>query len=91
MKQLLAPLALLALPALSFAYSWDLDDERPRNSYEQQRHTYEKTGVDTYRNGPLPETVREQQRRQERQQEEDRQRQERQQSQDRHGYGQPYR
>lgn len=74
---------LLSLPVSTLA--WDDQDGKPRNSYEQQRHTYDKQGYDTYRNGQLEETRREEARRQERQREEERQRQERQQSQDRHG------
>ncbi len=108
LKTVLAALALLILPAMASAWfatltglgvspasAWYEDDGKPRNSYEQQRHIYEKTGVDTYRHGPLPEAhqpsnmdrYNEYQRQQA---EEDRQRQERmnRQNQDRHGYGQ---
>lgn len=32
-------------------------DGQPRNSWEQQQETYHKHNYDTYRNGPLPETL----------------------------------
>ena len=95
MKTVLAALALLTLPAMVSA--WYEDDGKPRNSYEQQRHIYEKTGVDTYRHGPLPEAhqpsnmdrYNEYQRQQA---EEDRQRQERMNRQNQgHPYGSGYR
>lgn len=76
------PIALL-LSATSAYAIWDDDkDGKPRNSYEQQQYTYQKHGYDTERHGPLPEAIREEQRRQEAseaqqmQREEDRQRQE---------------
>lgn len=78
MKTLLLTIALL-LSTTSAHAIWDDDkDGKPRNSYEQQQYTYQKHGYDTERHGPLPEAIREEQRRQERQREEDRQRQERQ-------------
>lgn len=52
-KLLLTAVALLTLPTLTLA--WDDQDGKTRNAYEQQQHTYQKHGYDTYRNGPLPE------------------------------------
>jgi hypothetical protein len=48
------------------AISYDSEDGKPRNSYERQREEYRQHNYDSYRNGPLQETL-EQQRREERQ------------------------
>ena len=76
MKTLLLTIVLLTVPNMAHAIWENHWDGNPRNSYEQQRHTYQKHGYDTERHGPLPDAIREEQRRQERQREEDRQRQE---------------
>ncbi len=79
-------LALITLPAMTCAYSWDDQDGKPRNSYERQQETYRQHGYDTRQNGPLPETIAEERRRQEQRQREadDQQRwEQRQQDQDR--------
>ncbi|MBX3327416.1 MAG: hypothetical protein U0223_16820 [Nitrospira sp.] len=90
MKTIALTLGLMVLPALTLA--WDESDGKPRNSYERQQETYRQHGYDTYRNGPLPETLVEERRRQEQQrQREDRQRQEEQHRSSNSGYGQPYR
>ena len=86
MKSLLLTIALL-LPTVALAMTYDDLDGKPRNSWERQQETYRQHNYDTYKNGPLDETLAEERRKQERQREE-RERQERQQSQDRHGYGQ---
>ncbi|OQW34813.1 MAG: hypothetical protein A4E19_18025 [Nitrospira sp. SG-bin1] len=61
-------LGLLLMAAVMPAQATTYDDPY-KSSWEQQRETYRKHGYDTYRNGPLPETL-EQQRREERRREE---------------------
>lgn len=69
MKPLLAALALLTIPVMACAYSWDdSQDGKPRNSYERQQENYRQHGYDTRQNGPLDETVREERQRQEQRQ-----------------------
>ncbi len=74
MKHTLILLSLLALSSCSDAQAISYDDYpdgKPRNSYERQREDYRQHNYDSYRNGPLQETL-EQQRREERRQEEQR-------------------
>lgn len=68
---------LFGLPALASCTSTtaeaisynDYQDGKPRNSYEKQREEYRQHNYDSYRNGPLQETL-EQERREERRREE---------------------
>lgn len=73
MRHALILLSLLALTSCTEAQasSYDSPDGKPQNSYETQQETYRQHGYDSYRNGPLQETL-EQQRREERRQEEHR-------------------
>ena len=87
--------ALILLSLLSIASCTDAQaityddypDGKPRNSYERQQEEYRQHNYDSYRNGPLQETI-EQRRRDERRQEE--QRRESEQSQRRDSYGDTY-
>lgn len=66
-RLLLLSLLLTLTSTEAQAISYDSQDGQPRNSWEQQQETYRKHNYDTYRNGPLAETV-ERERRQENQQ-----------------------
>jgi len=44
----------------------DYHQEAPQNSYKEQQEIFRKHNYDMYQNGPLPETLREEQRRRER-------------------------
>lgn len=69
---LLSTTATGAAQAISYDSSEDASvatHGKPRNSYERQREEYRQHNYDSYRNGPLQETL-EQQRREERRQEE---------------------
>ena len=87
MKHALILLSLLTLSSCTDAQAISYDDYpdgKPRNSYERQREDYRQHNYDSYRNGPLQETL-EQERREQRRQEEQRREYEQRQQRDTYG------
>jgi len=54
----LLTMASCTTPATAIAY--DYEDGKPRNSYKKQREEYRQHNYDSYRNGPLQETLEQQ-------------------------------
>lgn len=65
-------LFVLALASCTAQEAQAVKSDEYASSYDRQQETYRKHGYDTYQNGPLPQTMEEDRRKQQRREEEQR-------------------